>query len=844
MPVASPGDYYLITRCCDASQEILVNISDLTNQLFNGVYNWTGSTTSITSNTGGQTVLDLVNGECYKIKFRGVNPTLAYTNINGNNLTIQVSGDHNTCAEFGGDLNCDCNSSNIYLKFDPCCGGDPIFYKGEPFAGSVPGVPQFDINLYAGIQQFGGWPTGVPTGIPTNLGQDLVVDQCYDVSHFVVNDPNSEVTIAQWYNLEYPPFITQLNYLAKDNCDYIDPTGTIVCAPCEQCYTLTDCNGVIIQTNVDLSLNVNTFIEIAGYTGSWFVQLNVNICVSPDSTIVVTATNTAPCPCICYEVIGIAGSIYYTTCEGQSAVTYAPDKFCSTSIPIVNSIHGEDYTLITSDPCINGGCVPKCFELINCDHEAYPSQPAIISSTLQSLSQYSGVNEVVVLNEYEGCWTVTEASCQCISLTINGIVFNAYATTIYNNSKVFTFDYETVTYYIWAGTYPGSWHITQAIGVTTVATELGYIGSGILNCPIATDSVWINGQGPLGHPIATLATALCDDQCHCAVNVTVIRNHVSCVSCIESEIGFEAYKLTNCENPNEITYSLQDLSIYVDNIVKDECKCWLVERIYTRPPSSVIITDLIFYSSCESCLATYYQLDNCDPDGLPLQIITASNLSAYVDKIVKIEGCDDCFTVTLYNNIVEPANSQDVVVSSDFEDCVTCRNVVPRCSTVFNTNVTDEIYSFINANGDVEQTALVKSGQSSLRYCVQRWVEVKLQAGIFNFYGDCTVFETDRVKTGFCVQYFPNDRKVKPGYNTPICSAEKYDKITCNFADIAYKKALELRYGISDCCPEGNEKWLVKKELIELQALTDPNYTCDPLTTCCSNPISQCTCNS
>jgi hypothetical protein len=59
-----------------------------------------------------------------------------------------------------------------------------------------------------------------------------------------------------------------------------------------------------------------------------------------------------------------------------------------------------------------------------------------------------------------------------------------------------------------------------------------------------------------------------------------------------------------------------------------------------------------------------------------------------------------------------------------------------------------------------------------------------------------------------------------------------------------YKKVLELRYGISNCCPEEDEKWLIKKELIELQALTDPNYKCDPLTDCCGNPTSQCSCNS
>jgi hypothetical protein len=39
-----------------------------------------------------------------------------------------------------------------------------------------------------------------------------------------------------------------------------------------------------------------------------------------------------------------------------------------------------------------------------------------------------------------------------------------------------------------------------------------------------------------------------------------------------------------------------------------------------------------------------------------------------------------------------------------------------------------------------------------------------------------------------------------------------------------YKSVLEKRYGISNCCPEDDEKWLMKKELIDLQALKSPDH--------------------
>jgi hypothetical protein len=108
---------------------------------------------------------------------------------------------------------------------------------------------------------------------------------------------------------------------------------------------------------------------------------------------------------------------------------------------------------------------------------------------------------------------------------------------------------------------------------------------------------------------------------------------------------------------------------------------------------------------------------------------------------------------------------------------------------------------------------------------------------IFKTYGEC--------QHGVCPPpVFRNNRTVRPGYNTPICTPEKYDMITCNFADVMYKLVLEKRYGITNCCPEEDDKWIVKKELIDLQALKDPNYTCSECNNNCDSSSSCSTCNS
>jgi len=80
---------------------------------------------------------------------------------------------------------------------------------------------------------------------------------------------------------------------------------------------------------------------------------------------------------------------------------------------------------------------------------------------------------------------------------------------------------------------------------------------------------------------------------------------------------------------------------------------------------------------------------------------------------------------------------------------------------------------------------------------------------------DLTFTDSNKKVSTFSFQDKDGDAKTPP---------EKFDKIV-----------LEKRYGITNCCPDDDEKWLVLKELIDLQALKDPNYIC---------PDCPCTCNS
>lgn len=825
--------YYRIQNCC-TGQDTLINLDP--SGLSDGIYKWTGTLTILPSGF----ILDQDN--CYIITSQG-SVFNTYDVVDSSFLTLDTLGTFTDCNDASVDCDCQKPSGTHYIIAEPCCGGDPVYFRGDGYQGTGgqvdgstdikgkteygPAAPIIDLSNFQGVYLFNGACYTVTFG---TVGDEIIPD------------------ISTYNSLPYPPPENQIQFVHESDCEYQD--GEVQCPDCnDTCYKLTSCSGLSFNTKINLSEYVGTFIMIEGSTETWFVELNLGICDPFTLILTVTATDQEPCPCICYEVIGNTGGINYIDCNGNRQFTYSPAKFCAQSPPIITQIQGEDYELIVGGDCVDGKCPAECFLLKNCDPEKYPEQEPFIFSNLQSLSQYANTSSVVELSNYEGCWEVLPADCTCIKVTfqLGGDAFRQYDAYLEyidsNGFNVYSFVIpsqipggDPYTYYIWFDSVSFIWVVSQTVGDRDNALATYETKGTEIPCPAPVSNlIWEDGIGPNLEIVNGFFSDLCDEQCKCPVDVIVLRDYESCFECLPTI----AYKLTSCSNPLVNTYTTQDLSAYVNKVIKDDCDCYTVQEINYQPPIDTPITVEQAYDDCETCLATLFLLTDCnDPERT---IVTDTNLTVYLGQYVKIKNCEGCFFVESYTLV--PEFIEAVVVEENYDTCFACNQVLPRCSTVFNNSTEDRTFTFINANGDPEETAIVKSGHFSLRYCVQTWEES--DTFIYNYYGDCTIYEDEfGVKTGFCVQYFPNSRKVKPGYNTPICSAEKYDKITCKFADIVYKKVLELRYGISNCCPEEDEKWLVKKELIELQALTDPNYKCEPLKDCCGNTASNCSCNS
>ena len=326
-------------------------------------------------------------------------------------------------------------------------------------------------------------------------------------------------------------------------------------------------------------------------------------------------------------------------------------------------------------------------------------------------------------------------------------------------------------------------------------------------------------------------------ECDCAINVSVISSYIDCPTCK----GTPKYKLTNCDNPLTIVYTTTDLSAYVGEvIIRLDCPgCWLVEEV-DLIPSDVLITVSATYIDCIECARTYYLLQDCS--GLLADVITYTDLSAYVGSVIKLEYCPEtCWEVSITLN---PLNAGIVVITDiEYIDCDECLDTLPCiCTTVRNddTTVVSNVYRYLDCDHNVQFFTLL-FGETSPKFCMIAWQYNHPTTDYVETFGECTQATVQDPWT--CPAPIYPRRFIRPGYYVPTCSIEKFEKITCKAAEAMYKKVLEQRYGISNCCPDDDNKWLIKKELIDLAGLVDPDYVCTPIQSCC-NEAPNCGCTS
>ena len=323
------------------------------------------------------------------------------------------------------------------------------------------------------------------------------------------------------------------------------------------------------------------------------------------------------------------------------------------------------------------------------------------------------------------------------------------------------------------------------------------------------------------------------EECTEVYFVNIAQTFISCPSC-QSTLPVTNYQLTDCNNPDLVIYTSTDLSDYVEQIVtllEYANQCFYVTVLDTGIPSDIEVEVDEPFVDCAQCQAQPYLLIDCS--GELEDIVTYTDLSTYFisNSIIVISTCPDTCWFIEETNIVDFDGTVQVV--AEYESCPTClANTIPStCVTFTNTTSEEENFDVVNYEGIV--TKYTVGANSTLpKSCLISW---NLPVGIVvTEYGDCV--------NGVCpAAPAQPKRKVTPGYDTPACTPAYYENVECNFSEWMYKDVLERRYGISNCCVEELMKWEIKHEMLMLDALINPDYVCQPTSSCCNPTPTTCT---
>jgi hypothetical protein len=317
-------------------------------------------------------------------------------------------------------------------------------------------------------------------------------------------------------------------------------------------------------------------------------------------------------------------------------------------------------------------------------------------------------------------------------------------------------------------------------------------------------------------------------ECETPVSVTV--NQIFPEGCLDCLNQFVInYELVNCED-GSIIYTSTDLSEYVEQVVQLEVygnECWFVRVLDSQIPSDTTVNVSESFATCPECTSSYFLLEDCNTLSSTEPIVTITDLSQYVGQVITLSTCPEiCWTVS--ETDYSP-DYQVVNVESDFEDCDECALSKPALCTSF-TNSTDAALSVTTIDSTLKfEKITIAAKETTVKGCYYSW---EADPGIIvNSFGECV--------NGECSpEPVRPKRKVTPGYDTPVCSTEYYEKVVCNFSEWMYKDVLQKRYGISNCCPEDLLKWQIKYEMLMLDILVNPDYECTTTTSCCGPTIS------
>lgn len=775
-----------------------------------------------------------ISGQCYTISidsaplsspFTTVPSELTFSNFiydpeNAKNCTTPYC--QNAC-----HAQVDNNWSSRFLIYTPCCGGESIYFRLTNIDGSYPGtLPHEGVATYTGLSTGLTYST---TDVDGNPSTPLVSNTCYSITTSLIG-PSSDVTNqTEYYNLVLAPSDDFNNYIYHSPLTPVDTdclNYTSECPDCNpSCYALWPCDGSIpvFTTNSNLSAFIGQSILINGVDPSdninqlcvYVEELIDTICIDPID-ITIDSQIYCDCDCTCYSVTGNnIKTISYIDCDGNNIVLSLPpvyNKFCAKTYPIVSSnslftisSNGECSEIsyiddITCEEIIEYQCPTTCYKLIDCTDSTN-----ILYSTTSSLESNVTNNEIITIDGFEECWSVELAGAECdcpIDVTILTISTCCrecqgnpnYIVTSCDNSNIFNYTSQDLSIYvgqvIFRDDCGGCWIVQRFDGNIPNDIRFNVEGS-FLNCEICQSTQFylidcynsnnvISGSSQ-GSIFTSLVVKLDWYPNTCwTVSITPPNNNIQYpfIGNIDDRLinSFDTCIECITYNTNCICSTIKNYNSFNQTYQYINCS-GLVQSVTLTPGEK----------SNRICLIKWLVPNNCDSF-----ILTYNNTNYILSKFDTLNS-KSRYTYNIGNDYITVFYDGTKWVST---------------SNIFSNQVGYYLECSQDCNCPIGNWHSLSSIPSSLSVTTTEFLY--------------TIEEFDDCINGICPPKKYNKKSVKPGYNTPVCENWKYEEISCKSAEALYKQVLELRYGISNCCPEDDEQYIIQKELIDLQALIPP----------------------
>lgn len=564
------------------------------------------------------------------------------------------------------------------------------------------------------------------------------------------------------------------------------------CAPL--CYSLTNCvtEEVIYSNSQTLYSYLGELVTLLGYDGCWTVSETIESNCDSCAVNIIVLNICAECtPYIGYKL---------TRCDNNYITQYSenPDLADYIGKVIVSdcgncwSVEQIDYkpetvTNVVIDFSFNtcAECLANYYKLVDCNQEL----PDLYTSTDLS----GNVGSVITIENCDTCWTVETTNRPVNPVKVVPIdsfidCDSCNATVPCVCSTMTNYDSVAHTYY-----YLDCNRVTQTIILQPNETSnrlclIKWFAPSTCDCILWS---YTDPESGLTQNIAWNLTG------------NIVNGHNEYLF----NISEDNYYLRYIDN-QWVAYAENDAVIIYTLSNSKDLICPIGEWIPVSPDIDIDYTATTCPSACNCLELTYTNIEGFFTIvALPTGNVINNEIEYYWTNIDGPDG----------NNIIKYSGTRWEIYDE-----------------------TNTLIAHLNVTGCPTGNWIIDSKEQiniSTTICSSGIGGDFLPTDNIVYYGDCL--------NGQCPPIIYPKAKIKPGYTTPTCDTEKYEKITCKSSEILYKQVLTLRYGISNCCPDEDDKWLIKKELIDLQAAVDPDYICTPANTCCNNtPTCGCGCNT